>query len=299
VIERAILTGASGFVGSALAMHLGSRFQAIHLGAAAWPAQVAAADYERAVVFHLAARVHGQGGESAAAFEHDNVAKTRALAEAAAAGGARRLVFLSSVKVLGEETTDRPLRRDSPANPLDDYARSKWAAEEALRALAQSSRMEVTIVRSPLVYGAGVKGNLRALLEAADSPWPLPFGAIRNRRSFIHVDDLARLLVECARAPLAANRTYLAAHPQSVSTRRLLGALRASLRRPARLVSIPPILLEALASAVGQRARMLRLTRSLEVDVSDVERELHWTAQVSFETAVDDVVAAYAAQAYS
>ena len=153
--------------------------------------------------------------------------------------------------------------------------------------------LDVVIVRSPLVYGPGVKGNLLALLRLCDSPWPLPFGALHNRRSFVHVDDLARLLIDCATHPQAAGRMYFAAHERSVSTRELVAGIRSALPRPARLFAASPRALEAVAALAGQRERMARLTRSLEVDGSDAARELGWTAQVGFETALDDMVGAY------
>jgi nucleoside-diphosphate-sugar epimerase len=289
-IERALVSGASGFVGRALVAHLEASATRLRFGEGDWLEQVRAADYRDATVFHLAARVHAEGGEPESAFVLDNVEKTRALAEAALAGGARRLVFLSSIKVHGEETPERPFRAEDAASPQDAYARSKWEAE---RALARIEGLEIAIVRSPLVYGPGVKGNLLALLRLADSPWPLPFGAISARRSFVHVDDLARLLIDCGTLPQAAGGTFLAAHPHSASTAQLVGALRAHLGRPARLVGIPAPLLEAGAALAGQGERMRRLTRSLEADPAATEQRLGWTAQIAFETAVEDMVRAY------
>jgi UDP-glucose 4-epimerase len=291
--QRFVVTGASGFVGSAIRSHLEGPFHHLSLAADDWADQVKGTDFTDRCVLHLAARVHDGAPGSEAEYERDNVVKTRVLAEAAAAGGARRFVFLSTIKVNGEETADEPFRRNSAPHPRDAYGRSKWAAEQALARVAQGAGLEVAIVRSPLVYGPGAKGNLLTLMRLAESPWPLPFAAIRNRRSFIQVDDLARLLLACATLEQAAGRTFLAAHSQSVSTPRLVAALRAALDRPARLVGVPPWLLEAGAFPLGQLARMRRLTRSLEIDVSDTERELGWAAQVSFETAVDDMVAAY------
>ncbi len=295
--HRIVVTGASGFVGSALVPHLEGAPQCLRFAAGDWAEQVKAADFTESLVLHLAARVHGDGAADDAAYERDNVAKTRVLAEAAAQGGARRFVFLSTIKVNGEETGATAYRRASAPDPRDAYGRSKWAAEQELERIARRSGLEVAIVRSPLVYGPGAKGNLRALVRLADSAWPLPLGGIRNRRSFVHLDDLVRLLLACATLPQAAGRTYLAAHPESVSTPRLMGALRAALGRPARLLPVPPRLLEAAASAAGLGAKMRRLTRSLEVDASDAQRELGWTAQVSFEVAIRDMVGAYLSQA--
>jgi nucleoside-diphosphate-sugar epimerase len=289
-VEKALVSGATGFVGRALVAHLEAASGRLKLSEDDWVEQLRSADFRDATVFHLAARVHGTGAGDEAAFLRDNFEKTRALARAAQAGGARRLVFLSSVKVNGEETKQRPFRPGDPPAPEDAYGRSKALAETAL---AEAKGLETSIVRAPLVYGSGAKGNLLTLLRLADSYWPLPFGAIANRRSFVHVDDLARLLIDCAVQPAAAGRTFFAAHWQSVSTTQLVAAMRTHLGMPARLMKIPRSILEAAAALAGQRARMRRLTRSLEVDVSETSDRLGWTAQIGFDTAVEDLVRAY------
>ncbi|MGZ5036798.1 MAG: NAD-dependent epimerase/dehydratase family protein [Usitatibacter sp.] len=284
------MTGAGGFVGRSLSTLLGGSASQVHLGEADWADQVARADYAGATVFHLAARTHDPHTRDEAAYRRDNVDKTRALAQAAAAGGARRFVFLSTIKVNGEETTGRPFTADDAPAPLDAYGRTKWEAEQIV---AQTRGLEFAIVRAPLVYGSGVKGNLRALLRLADSPLPLPFGAIDNRRSFVHVDDLARLLVDCAGEPRAAGRTFLAAHPDGVSTPGLVELMRKFFDRPRRLVRVPPRLLESVASLAGQGERVRRLTRSLEIDAAETVRTLGWSAQIGLATAVEDMARAY------
>ena len=289
-LDRAVISGAGGFVGRSLASLLEGVSTHVHLAEPDWSDQVRGADYAGATVFHLAAKVHGEGPDGEAAYRHDNVEKTRALASAAAAGGARRFVFLSSVKVNGEETRDQAFRSGDVPAPEDAYGRTKWEAEKSLAALGG---IEWSIVRAPLVYGAGVKGNLLALLRVADSAMPLPFGAIENRRSFVHVDDLARLLIECGTNPRAAGRVFMAAHPDRASTPRIVTAMRGFLGRPRRLVPVPAFLLEGAAAIAGQRARVRRLTRSLEVDTVETQDVLGWIAQISFETAVEDMVRTY------
>jgi nucleoside-diphosphate-sugar epimerase len=288
----AVVTGATGFVGRSLVAQLGALPTMLHLGEDDWRAQVESAPFAGACVIHLAARVHDPDPRDSAAWSLDNVEKTRVLAESARAKGARRFVFLSSIKVLGEESPGRGLEPGDPPRPLDAYARSKLAAENLLRDLATPA-FEVAVIRSPLVYGAGVKGNLAALLHLADSDWPLPFGALDNRRSFVHVDDLARLIVDCARLPQAAGGMFLAAHPRPVSTRELVLGIRERLGRPARLLHMPRGLLETLAGIAGQGERIRRLTRSLEIDASATEAKLGWNAQIGLATALDDMVRAY------
>jgi nucleoside-diphosphate-sugar epimerase len=208
LLERALVSGAGGFVGSALVAHLAVTEAPLRMGAPDWTEQLGTTNFEDATIFHLAARVHGDDDDDPG-FLHDNVDKTLALARAARRGGARRFVFLSSVKVNGEESRSHAFNRADKPAPQDAYARSKAQAEAGL---AMIEGLDVVVVRSPLVYGPGVKGNLLALLRLCDSPWPLPFGALDNRRSFVHVDDLARLLIDCATHPDAAGRTYFAAH---------------------------------------------------------------------------------------
>jgi UDP-glucose 4-epimerase len=294
-LSRVIVTGSTGFVGRSLAAQLDGPFEALHFGAADWRSELEATDFAQATVLHLAGRAHSGG--TTEEFRTDNLEKTRAIVEAAASGRARRVVFLSTVKVNGEETRERPFTAEDPPAPEDEYGRSKWAAENAIVDAGSRSGLEYTIVRAPLVYGAGVRGNLLALLRIADSRLPLPLAAIDNKRSFLHVDDLARLLLACATVPHAAGRTYLAAHPAPVSTPRLVTLMREKLERPARLFAVATPLLEVTASLTGQGERMRRLTRSLQVDPSRAERELEWAAQISIETAIEDMVSAYRAEA--
>jgi UDP-glucose 4-epimerase len=289
-LRNVFVTGATGFVGRSLEARLGVPFRALHFADHDWREQVGRADFRDATVFHLAARVHGDGSGSPGEFALDNVEKTRALALAARAGGARRFVFLSTIKVNGEETGARPFCASDPPHPQDDYARSKWEAEKVLAGI---EGVETVIVRAPLVYGPGVKGNLRALLRLADTPWPLPFAAIRNRRSFVHVDDLARLLAQCAAAPQAPGAVMLAAHEQPVSTTQLVATMRRYLGRPARLFEMPRSLLEGAAAMGGAGGKVRRLTRSLEIDPTEAMRLAGWRAEVSMESAVEDMVRTY------
>jgi nucleoside-diphosphate-sugar epimerase len=141
--------------------------------------------------------------------------------------------------------------------------------------------------------GAGAKGNLKSLMALADSAWPLPFAAIANRRSFVHVEDLARLLVACGDHAAAPGRTFIAAHPVSWSTPQLVASLRGALGRPARLFALPPALLESAATALGRGEPMRRLTRSLECDASDAMNVLAWSARIGLDEATRDMARAW------
>jgi nucleoside-diphosphate-sugar epimerase len=289
---KAIVTGASGFVGGALARRLDAAVP-LGLGSAHWRAAIDSADFAAATVFHLAARVH-RANDPETLLVRDNVEKTVVLAQAAAARGARRLVFLSSIKVHGEETHGVPFHADDPAAPADAYARSKREAEGALRDLAARRGLDVVVVRAPLVVGDGARGNLRALMRIADTAWPLPFAAIDNRRTLVHVDDLAALLVAAGTLPQARGRIFLAGHPDAVSTPRLVRVIREALGRPARLLPLPARVLEGFGVACGRGASVRRLTRSLEVDASAC-RELDWSAAIPMDEGIAAMARAFRA----
>lgn len=295
---KAIVTGAGGFVGRAL-LPLLAGAASLRLSPADWRERIASADFAGATVFHLAARVHDAQLHDEQAYVEDNVGKTEALAAAAARGGADAFVFVSTIKVNGEETRGVAfIESDRPA-PLDAYARSKHAAEAALQRIAATSTLRVRIVRPTLVYGPRATGNLAALVALCDSAWPLPFGALRNRRSFVGVHDLAELLVRCAQAQDAGVRLWLAAHPRPVSTRELAAALRAALGRPPRLVPVPAALLEAAAGVAGRAAQGRRLARSLEVDSALARQELGWQPRESLDEVAAGIVRAYRLQGAS
>lgn len=246
-------------------------------------------------VVHLAARVHVMRENAAdplAAFRAMNVDATVRLAEASAAAGVRRFVFLSSIKVNGERTTSRPFTpADLPA-PLDAYGQSKLEAEEGLRRLADRGAFDLVILRSPLVYGPGVRGNVRRLLRLVDSGLPLPFGSVRNRRSLIGLDNLVKAIVHSAR-PDARPGTYLVSDGAPVSTPELLRAIARGLGRPSRLLPVPAGFLRLAGFLIGQDAEMGRLLDSLEIDNSAARSGLGWAPSLSFESGINQLTAWY------
>ena len=292
---NAVVTGASGLVGRALLQALPGARQ-LSFRPPDWQARLAATDLHDAVIFHLAARVHRPRDSDESAYQRDNVDKTVALANAAAEARARALVFVSTIKVNGEETRECAFTATDTPAPEDAYGRSKRDAELALAAISARSGLPVHVVRPPLVYGPRVSGNLRSLLSLCDTPVPLPFGAVRNRRSFLAVDDLARLLLACARhADRGVTRTWLAAYPEPVSTAELVAALRDALGRPRRLVAMPPSWLEAAGTLLGRGAQVRRLVRSLEIDARATTAALDWTPRVGLAGVVTQLVAGYRA----
>lgn len=237
-------------------------------------------------VVHLAARVHvlkETATDELAAFRATNVAGTLKLARDAARAGARRFVFLSSVKVNGESTSGAPFtERDAP-QPHDAYGHSKREAEDALRDVARETGLEVVILRPPLVYGPAVKANFLRLLRWVDRGIPLPLAAVHNRRSLVYVGNLVDAIVQCLDHPAAAGETFLVDDGEPVSTSHLLREIGHALQRPARLFPLPPGLLRAGAAAVGRGGDAARLLDDLVVDSRRIRTVLGWQPPFSRE----------------
>ena len=291
-----LVTGAGGFVGRALVPALlrdGHKVRAAVRNLDGGPVLGAemvavgdigpATDWEAALdgveaVVHLAARVHVMRDSAAdplAEFRQVNVEGTRRLGAAAASAGVRRFVFVSSVKVNGEATRDRPFTEQDPPAPRDPYGVSKWEAEQALMVGARAG-MEPVVLRPPLVYGPGVGGNFLSLLRLCHRGLPLPLGAVRNARSLIYVGNLAHALVRAVDHPAASGRTFLVRDGADVSVPQLLRQTGEALGCPVRLIPVPPPLLRFGAAVLGRTAAAERLLGSLSVDDSSIRQVLEW-----------------------
>jgi len=291
-VARILVTGAAGFIGTALCPVLAARGHRVVAGlrrAASAPGAAAtvilgeigpATDWSAAlhavdVVIHLAQRAHAAAGPEGFAAEPAAVA---ALVRAAAASGARRLVLLSSIKAMGEATAPgHPFRADREARPEDAYGRFKLASERAAAEAARGIGLELVVIRPPLVYGPGVRANFRALVRLVDSGWPLPFAAVDNRRSLIARDNLVDFIALAATHPAAAGQTLLVRDDEDLSTPQLIRALAAGMGRKARLFSVPGALLAMLRALPGIGAKLAPLTLSLQVDDSPTRTRLGWS----------------------
>jgi nucleoside-diphosphate-sugar epimerase len=308
-VSQILITGASGFVGSALVPALAPHHRVVLAARRAMPGEACESrivgeigpetDWSLALrgidcVVHLAGLAHVTGDPTS--FRRINTAGTLHLAEAAQRAGVARFVFLSSVKVNGEATTARPFRDDDTPLPAGPYGESKWAAEQGLAQLAAAGQMEIVILRPPLIYGPGVKANMLALLRLCRRGVPLPFGAIDNRRSLLYLGNLIDAIRRVVEAPARPGcRTYLLRDGEDLSTAALVRALAAGLGRPARLLPIPPRLLAAALSLAGKSAAAERLLGSLTVDDSRFRADFGWRPPYSVEAGIAAMTAWFSA----
>ena len=233
-------------------------------------------------VVHLANLAHEMDGQKPLArYLEVNVEGSANLARQAAATGVKRLVYLSSIKVLGERSFGKPLDETSPANPSDVYAQSKWQAEQVLREVAGKTGLEVVILRPPLVYGPGVRANFLRLMKWVARGLPLPLGAATNRRSLVFVGNLVSAIEACLNHPAAAGRTYLVSDGEAISSAELVRYLASALDVPARLLPVPPAFLRLVAALIGKGGEAGRLLDSLEINDSLLRRELAWSPPYS------------------
>lgn len=302
------VTGATGFVGSALCRHLrahGHHVVPVVRQAAGLPNELAVgtiaattewrfalADCE--AVVHLAARVHVMDEttrDPLALYRSTNTDATLNLARQAAQAGVKRFVFISSIKVNGEGR-DTPYLETDLVAPEDAYAISKWEAEQGLWQIAQETGLEVVILRPPLVYGPGVKANFLRLLQIVARGWPLPLGTIRNRRSLLYLGNFSDAIRISLEHPAAAGQTFLIDDGQPVSTPELIRAVAHAMGRPERLLAVPVGMLQFAGALIGKQAAVARLTSSLWVDSSLIRSRLDWTPPFTLEAGLAETVAA-------
>jgi len=247
-------------------------------------------------VVHLAARthvLHDKSDDPLAAYRRINVEGTRQLAQQAVIAGVRRFIFLSSIKVNGELTVGNPYTETDPPAPEDAYGITKCEAEGVLRDIASHASMELVILRPPLVYGPGVKGNFLRLLKLVGQGTPLPLASIKNLRSMIGVANLADAILTSVDAPAAAGKTYLVSDGEDVSTPELIIRLASAMGKTPHLLPCPPAMLKLGARLLGKQAVAMRLTGSLQVDSSRIRHELGWRPRCSLDQGLNATVQWY------
>jgi UDP-glucose 4-epimerase len=250
-------------------------------------------------IFHLAGRAH-RGDQSSSdallVYRRDHLDVTQALANAALHAGVRHFIFVSSATIYGTHSpAGQAFREDSPAAPhaRDPYALAKLAAEDFLRAPEVASTLNSVIVRSPLVYGPGVKGNMLSLLRLVARGLPLPLAGIDNRRSFVGIHNLVDFLLCAATHENARGKTLLVSDGEDVSTPELIRAMARGLGKHPRLFHVPPEMLRAASALLGQRARYGKLADNFQIDAAWSRDLLNWRPRTGFAEGIAGMCAAY------
>jgi nucleoside-diphosphate-sugar epimerase len=298
-VSKIALTGATGFLGSHLlknkafrgALVIGRKrppnhrnFQKFSLDAKDnLPLDLSDID----IIVHAAARAHVMNDTTENPldeFRLVNTVGTLLLAEQAAIAGVKRFIFISTIKVLGEQSEpDRAFRHDDPFNPQDPYSVSKGEAEEGLKQIGRDHGMEVVIIRPPLVYGRGVKGNFASLLKLVRLPLPLPLGSIQNKRSLVSIENLVDLIVVCLIHKNAKNQTFLVSDDDDMSTSILLSRLAEAGGYKAYIFNFPLVLLSIALGVLGKSSIYARLCGSMQVNIDYTKSELSWTPPFKIE----------------
>lgn len=300
-IPHVLITGATGFVGRALLSklladsslghpHLALRsdpsndFESINYSVVGnissrtdWRDVLQGTD----IVVHLAARVHVMADASdnpLMAYRDVNVEGTLELLRQSARAGVKRFIFLSSIKVNGEETINgNKFSEDSAPNPIDPYGVSKFEAEEGIKDFCKEAGMEYVIIRPPLMYGPGVKANYRKLLDVIYRGIPLPFACIHNRRSMLALGNLVDFLSVALTHPCAANQTFLLSDGEDLSSKELVEKISVAMGKRSRLISLPVSMLKLIGILFGRSQAVRRLLGSLQIDSSKARERLNWT----------------------
>jgi nucleoside-diphosphate-sugar epimerase len=303
-LGRVAITGPTGFVGKALIPSLtaagwdivpAGRAQVGEIGPVTdWAAYFSGLGQGVKSVVHLAARAHVMNDSAAdplMEYLRVNAHGTCHLAREAARAGVRRLIFVSSVKVMGEETKEPYSETMAPA-PVDPYGVSKLEAEKELGEIARHTGLEVIVLRPPLVYGPGVRANFLALIRGVSRGVPLPLGRVSNRRSMIYVGNLC----DAIRAALSSKATpsrleaYFVSDGASISTPQLIRKISGALERKPRLLPVPQAALRLGGALTGKSMAVHRLLSSLEVDDAKIRRELAWTPPFTLEDGLRETV---------
>lgn len=302
-----LVTGASGFIGSALVSSLSDKKNLRVISAVRQQSTVLCSDAmcievgsickntnwsnaldDVQVVIHTAAHAHvinDSFEDSLSQFRKVNVEGTVNLARQAVKAGVKRFIFISSIGVNGN-INDHPFTEDDSPNPINPYAISKYEAESGLLQIAQEGNMEVVIIRPPLVYGANAPGNFCNLMKWMARGVMLPLGSIYNKRTFIALDNLIDFIITCVNHPAAADQIFLAGDSEDLSTTELLQRLGKALGRPTRLIPLPASLLIFVAGLLGKKATAQRLCGSLQVDISKAREVLDWMPPITVDEGI-------------
>ncbi|HAU1125350.1 TPA: NAD-dependent epimerase/dehydratase family protein [Legionella pneumophila] len=300
-MAKILITGATGFIGRSLVPALLSeghdvRCAVLQLDSTLQAEQIVINNLEVhtdwtdalrnvEIVIHLAARVHIMKEYATSSLDQYckiNSIATKNFVEQAVQNNVKRFIFLSTIKVHGEFSQNNlPFSEDCRTQPEDPYAKSKLYAEQFIQEICQNARMEFVILRPPLVYGPYVKANFLRILQLVDKKWPLPFGSIYNKRTFIYIDNLVSAISAVVSEPSAANQVYLVADDCSWSLTQLVQTLSRKMNTKLFLIPIPVQILIFLFKLCGLKNINTRLFSSLEVSNEKIKSQLGWTPPVS------------------
>tara|TARA_R110001606_G_scaffold355312_1_gene506174 strand:- start:2209 stop:3243 length:1035 start_codon:yes stop_codon:yes gene_type:complete len=299
-----LLTGATGFVGSALLKTLSMKSGRVIKSVIRRSADSnntsfyevgpinAETDYSAVIsntdiVIHCAAYAHvaKKNIDGSSQFRVVNTDGTINLAYQAAQAGVKRFIFLSSIVVNGISSKASFTAFDTP-EPVEGYPLSKLEAEIGLRRIAEETGMEVVIIRPPLVYGPNAPGNFGKLSKLVEKNFPLPLGAIHNKRSFVGLDNLVDLIITCIDHPNAANQTFLVSDDHDVSTTELLTRMIKATGKKPWLLPVPIYLFRLVGKMTGKIVEIDLLCGNLQVDISHTKKTLEWTPPISFDDGI-------------
>ncbi len=289
---KVFITGADGFVGKNLIKEFNKNSISYVAGnRALYGDMVSQKNWAQFLngceaVVHLAARVHVMNETSndpLSLFRAMNVQVTLNLAEAAKQCGVRKFIFISSVKVNGEETFGQPFKANDNPAPQDPYGLSKMEAERELMKLHEQGKFEVVIIRPPLIYGPEVKANFQKLMWLVEKDLPIPFGRVNNKRSLVSVNNLANLIVTALRHPKSGGEIFLVSDDDDLSLKDLLLKMGKVLGKYPHLLPVPVGLMKSAATILGKKSYADRLFGNLQVDIEKTKSVLNWSPVYTFE----------------
>ena len=307
-----LITGATGFIGNSLVVKLATFDEykvrvAIRKKNENFPDSVEVLenldiskkiDWSQAlekidIIIHCAARVHVMkdlSKDPISDFRKVNTEGTLNLARQAELLGVKRFIFLSSLGVNGEKTITDPFKADDTPHPHSPYTQSKMEAEIGLMKMSKKKKMSVVIIRPPLVYGQNAPGNFGSLIRIVKKKIPLPLGAVKNKRSFVFLDNLVDMIICCLSHPNAVNQVFLVSDDEDLSTTQLLKKIGKALGTTIFLLPIPVLILNVFAKCIGKAKVAQQLLGSLQVDIEKTKSLLGWIPSFSVDDALGKTV---------